>query len=367
MKPRVIAAVVVLGLICLGVYRYCSEPVEPGTRVVRVASWGGGFQKDLLDEWLGPSAKGVEVALAPESWEGDYSALAARIQRGTNEWDLVHVEAFFVQRPDAADLFESFPTRRLAELDPTAQHLELPTAVPVLEYAYVLVSRSNQAPKEAPLTWKVFFDPASGDTKRGLRDFPIGNIEAAIVALGRRPEEALYRADLPQIEVEERVSEALGCIDRVRENIVWWRSGDQLFRGLIGGDTPWCAAWSGRALKASIELRNGATGGLVAFPESALVSTDWWVIPKGARAREAASDLLAALYSARNSEGARNFAEKTGYSVPIRSLSYADPLVREYLELVRGTRGVPPIRLSERFWSRNFDWISERWRAWRAR
>src|SRR5262245_18004957 len=98
--------------LCLPFLAACrgSEKKETDS-IVRVVSWGGQFQRDLLRYWIEPSAKMCSIKTESTSWDGDYGGLTTRIVRGTNTWDLVHVEAHYVSNPQASDLFHPFKDR----------------------------------------------------------------------------------------------------------------------------------------------------------------------------------------------------------------------------------------------------------------
>jgi putative spermidine/putrescine transport system substrate-binding protein len=335
---------------------------------VRLVSWGGQFQEDLLNFWIKPAAKSCHVPLEAEAWNGEYAALSSRIKKGINAWDIVHVEAHYVQNPDAGDLFESFPERKLMGVSKALQN---DRAVPILEYGYVLTYRTDKIKVNKPLTWIDFWDTNRYPGKRGLRDFPLGNIEIALASMGRDSKEVLYKEGIRKIDLERQVTDALNRLGQLKGQIIWWSTGDQLQRGLTTGDTPLAAAWSGRAWSSHKDLcGSGALKDcrLQANESTSLVSTDWWVIPRGAEHAGPANTLLTCLFNDRGVvRGAQKFVLAQGYAVPNESLDVDDPTARFYLEL--GSSSNPRImgRIQEKFWGKNYDWISERWRNWRAR
>lgn len=359
-QGMVIALVALAAAGCRG-----AEDRLPANPVVRLASWGGRFQDDLVRLWVEPAARQCELELQTQSWNGDYAALTARIQRGVNDWDVVHVEAHYVANPFADSLFEAFPGRRLSTALPTLAGE--PRAVPVLEYGYLLAFRRDLLNIEHSPDWSVFFESSLAG-RRGVRDFPVGNIEAALLALGRSPQTALYAQSLSRSEVERQVRDALSTFDRIKPLILWWQSGDQLQQMVTTGDVVMAAAWSGRVLSARRSLCS--TDGNCAIdvnPRTALVSTDWWVIPRGASGAPAANELLQCLFGESAGPGAQAFSEAQGYRAPMANLTFSDPVVARFLDVGSAANPDAAARIDEAFWSRNFEWISREWNAWRVR
>lgn len=340
--------------------------VDDNTKVVRIVSWGGAFQQDLSTTWWEPATKNCGVALQPDSWDGNYGALTTRIQKGINDWDLVHVEAHYVATPAASSLFQTI-SPEVAPIDPAS--LRNDRAVPLLEYGYVLASRQDLLHNKASLDWQDFFDVQRYPGRRAIRDFPVGNIEIALLAQGRNLDTDLYNKDLSRGQIEAQVESALSYLDRLHSMTLWWSTGDQLQRLLTGGDVTMAAAWSGRVLSAHKELcpaGDVASCPLQADAHTSLVSTDWWIIPKDAPHAQNALTFLKCLYQNPNATAeASAFSSKQGYLVPIHNLHVADPVADYYLRI--GSSGNPKIRhhISEAFWGTNFDWISARWRRWR--
>jgi len=346
--------------------------------VVHIVSWGGKFQSDLMSSWVAPAAKRSGLILQTDSWDGDYGALTRRVSIGLNTWDLVHVESYYVMTPGHDQLFRSFPKRSLPTI--SATYLNDPLlvtilnegyAAPVLEYAYIAATREDLLPQNAKQTsygWKEFWDLKRLPGHRGLRDFPIGNLEAALVSLGHSPQSYLYDPTLAKDVIQHRVQEALDRLHELRGYIVWWKTGDQLEASLDSGDMVFAGAWSGRLLSVHRELCKTVTVAqcrLKTALDSALISTDWWVIPANTTRGEAADKLVKALFSREAVDGAKQFSERQGYTAPINDKISADPVAQFYLNAGSSGNTQAVARIDERFWSANFDWINEEWQSWR--
>lgn len=345
----------------------CTTETPPGPRPVRIVSWGGLFQQALLNDWWQPASEACGIKFEADSWNGDYGALSARIRKGINDWDLVHVEAHYVENPSAPSLFERFDLN-LTSIDP---ELKNPFAVPILEYGYVLAYRKDILHIDRQLGWKDFFDVQHIQGRRGLRDVPVGNIEIALVSLGRNLNQVLYDPKLTRSQVEEQVEDALHRLESIRSDIIWWNTGDQLQTGLTSGDMAMAAAWSGRVWSAYKQLCGNGTPPqdckLQANEHTSLVSTDWWVIPKNAPDLVEAKNFLKCMYSNPAAlKGAVKFSLAQGYSVPIKGTKLSDKTAAYYLKMGSSSNPDKLGRIQESFWGKNYDWIAARWRRWRV-
>lgn len=343
---------------------------------VRLASWGGKFQEDLVDLWIQPAAHSAGIQIDAGSWNGEYGALTARIKKDINDWDLIHVEDHYISVQDASLLFETFNDRSSIPLSDPSLSAKLSQAVPVLQYAYVLAYYTNaaglkehlEATKKQKPDWATFWDVAAVPGKRGMRDFPIGNIEIALASMGLNIEDTLYKASLSRGELETVVNKAFERLDQIKPHVYWWASGDPLQKALSSGETKLAAAWSGRVCAAHHDLcGTNLECNLDMNEATALVATDWWVIPKGAKNAEKANALLRRMYCSTDSPTwAREFAVKQAYSVPMKGLVISDPIAARYLGLNSASTNNLG-RISDRFWGANYDWIASRWTMWRAR
>lgn len=346
---------------------------------VRVVSWGGQFQADLIESWVQPASKAANVSLQTETWDGDYGALTTRIEKHLNTWDLIHVELFFVKNPRSRNLFEAFPNRSLETLGDAIRNDESTSslvasgyAVPVLEYAYVLAGRrgNNGAYDPATLNWAQFWDIKKIPGRRGLRDFPVGNIEVSLASLGHNSRSYLYSETDPA-EIRKKVTEALERLTEISPVVVWWKTGDALQQGLESGDMILAGAWSGRVLAAFRTACPRVTEVtqcvIAANPSTAFISTDWWVIPKGAPHAKGADRLISSMFSPALTAGAIDFSKKQGYAVPINTGIDSDTVSSHYLTLGSSANSEAAGRIDEEFWSTNFDMINDMWLRWRAK
>jgi len=346
---------------------------------ISLVSWGSDLQKDLMTDIVIPAAARSGLVVRDDTWNGDYPDLTTRIDRGINTWDLVHVDGIFVLTPRWKQLFYQDPDRGMGELagalienSELHEPLRLGFAVPVLEYGYLIAGRQKKFPGHpiSKLTWKDFWNTSMYPGNRGLRDTPVGNIEAALESLSSpvHPTQLYEEPDPAKLQV--LVAKALSRVQELAPHVVWWKNGEALQQGLESGDTPLTAAWSGRVRSSFANVCKDnetiQTCDVQISPHSSLISTDWWIIPANAKNKEAASRLLKEMISKAAVAGAAKFSESQGYAVPLKGAHVTDAIADYFIS--SGSSANPAIlaRISERFWGKNLDWISKEWAKFRA-
>jgi putative spermidine/putrescine transport system substrate-binding protein len=346
----------------------CKRSTQPeATQPVKIVSWGGKFQQDMQMYWWKSAQAASGLAFEAQSWDGAYGTLTSRISKGINDWDIVHVEAHYVQNPIAPMLFSTLSSSTPLLLP---ENLRNNFAVPVLQYGYVMAYRADLVRAGHPTDWKDFWNSRQFPGRRALRDFPLGNIEIALLSLGKNLDRDLYSKDLSALQVEQQVEVALDRLNELKPSIVWWSTGDQLERAIVTGDTPMAAAWSGRVWSAFRDLCGGQssrdTCAVKAEPQTSIVSTDWWVIPANAPHLDTARKFLDSMYQPSVLKKASEFSRLQGYLTPKADLSAVDPVEQYFLQLGSSENENHP-KIDERFWGQYFDQIQRRWEAWRTR
>jgi putative spermidine/putrescine transport system substrate-binding protein len=346
---------------------------------ISLVSWGSDLQKDLMKDIVVPAATRSALAVRDDTWNGDYPNLTTRIDRGINTWDLVHVDGIFVLTPRWKQLFYQDPNRGTGEIaDALIENSELREplrqgfAVPVLEYGYLIAGRQKKFPGRpiAKLTWQDFWNTVVYPGNRGMRDTPVGNVEAALESLVSPIHPGQLYEERDPAKLQFLVAKALSRLQELAPHIVWWKNGEALQQGLESGDTPLTAAWSGRVRSSFANVCKDnetiQTCDVQISPHSSLISTDWWIIPANAKNKEAASRLLKEMISKNAVEGAAKFSESQGYAVPLKGAEVTNPVAGYFIK--SGSSANPAIlaRISERFWGENLDWISKEWAKFRA-
>ena len=142
-------------------------------------------------------------------------------------------------------------------------------------------SRRYAAP---PTTLAALFDLDRFPGRRGLQARPQVNLEWALIADGVAPDK-VYEV----LSTEEGLDRAFKVLDRIRDQVVWWRRGDEPPALLASGQVAMSSAWNGRIFDEVQE--RGTPLGIVW--DHAVWNMDVWVIPKGAVNRAEALDFIA--------------------------------------------------------------------------
>jgi putative spermidine/putrescine transport system substrate-binding protein len=190
-----------------------------------------------------------------------------------------------------------------------------------------------------------FFDPQKVPGKRAAWKYAGGGIlEAALIADGVAPEQ-LYPLD---------VDRALKKLDAIRGDLVWWTEGAQSQQLLASGETPMALVWTGRAVDA-------AEGGAPVKVQWAqwLSQNGWWVIPKGARNKDFAMQVLEYQTSP---EAQARLTKLLPYGPTNKgALDKVDP---KYKDQLPTSHLDSKITLDPAWWGPNYDAVDKKFQAW---
>jgi putative spermidine/putrescine transport system substrate-binding protein len=129
-----------------------------------------------------------------------------------------------------------------------------------------------------PESWADFWDTEKFPGRRGLYDYVVQTLEAAVMADGVPPEE-VYPIDIDR---------AYAKLDELKEDLIWWTGGAQPAQLLVDNELDICAAWNGRIQAVKDE---GAPVDLVW--NQGMMEADHWVILKGTPHLELAQEFVA--------------------------------------------------------------------------
>jgi putative spermidine/putrescine transport system substrate-binding protein len=253
-------------------------------RELVVVSYGGAYQSAQRKAFFNPFEKKYHVRIREESWNGDLAKLKAMVQSGDVTWDVAVVEDYMVPLGGAENLYEKIDYSKVprAALLPAATNAY---GVASCFWSTVLAYNTNSFPGSThPSGWKQFWNVKAFPGARSLRDDPAGNLEIALLAAGV-PKDKLYPLD---------VDGAFRSLDKSKPSIkVWWKAGKQPAQFLASGKVKIASAWSGRIFNAI-----GAGKPEAIDWNGGIVSSDWWVIPRGAKHKDLAQKFIAFASSA---------------------------------------------------------------------
>ncbi len=263
---------------------------QVGKPPLTIASMGGALTKSQMLAYVQPYRALKQRWVDVEDYRGGLDAIRAQVRSANVKWDLVSMEL-----PEAIEACEE---GLLEPIDPSIL-TPAPNGTPARDDFYQVAlqrcaigfdifatviaydSRRYAAP---PTTLAALFDLDRFPGRRGLQARPQVNLEWALIADGVAPDK-VYEV----LSTEEGLDRAFKVLDRIRDQVVWWRRGDEPPALLASGQVAMSSAWNGRIFDEVQE--RGTPLGIIW--DHAVWNMDVWVIPKGAVNRAEALDFIA--------------------------------------------------------------------------
>ena len=325
------------------------QPSHTPAAALRLASFGGSFQDDLLRSVVMPICKEVGCSPTVDAYSGEYDHLSATIKNGTNPFDLVHVETRFLRQGKNEGVLTPIDWNRIpsSKLVPGATD---PYGVGLLAWSLVMTWNQSRLPAgaTAPSSWKDFFDVKKYPGPRAMRNTPEGNIELALLADGVARQD-LYKQGLD-------VDRALRKLSTIKPFISWWSSGAELEQKLSTSSVM-AAAWNGRVYN----LRRTAHIPLEYTYIDSISQFDWWIIPSNSSHKDVAAKFLAAFVEG---QGQATISQDFGYGpVALKVLTQMEP------DLLKQLPSYPPnaqqeVPFNGAWWAENQAAVQEKWNTW---
>lgn len=332
-----------LPFICFIAVFSCT-PTPPLT----VVSYGNGaYHQSQVTVFVEPFQEELGIPINSITWKANYRDLENMLAKNRVDWDVVEVTDAQFKRGIKDRIFEE-----LSGLPPTGDFLPGTRSRYGVANVYwgtvIAYNGSKYQASQIPMSWKDFWDVERFPGPRALCDDPRGNLEFALLADGV-PRERLYPID---------VERAFRKLDELKSHIkYWWTDGSKPIELLTSDSVQLTSIWNGRAFAAR------KRGLAVAFSwEGAALERDWWVILRGSKNVEAASQFIA---FASNAGRLADQAQRIGYGpVNLDAL----PLIPEDVR-----RELPTFPLnwekafviSSEWWSANEQTVWDRWNSWR--
>jgi putative spermidine/putrescine transport system substrate-binding protein len=265
--------------------------VAAESRTLTVVTWGGAYEASQRAAIFEPftAATGIEVAIA--RYDGGVAPLRAHLaQDGAPTWDVVDMIRADARTACRAGLLEPFDPAILAPgADGTPAAADFIDGafgdcfVTQLVFATVIAYDDRAFPGEKPRSVADFFDLERFPGKRALRAAPVGLFDWALRSYGV-PRSQIY--DLLSTERGFRL--AFRRLDRIRDQLVWWRAGSEPVDLLRSGAVAMATGYNGRFFQA--QAVEGAP--ISVIWDSALLEHNTWAIPKGTPDRDLAEQFI---------------------------------------------------------------------------
>jgi putative spermidine/putrescine transport system substrate-binding protein len=314
--------------------------------------WGGAFQDAHRAAFIEPFAADTGARILDEA-PTDYARLRSQVEAGTVLWDVVNVEPHIaVQGCQEGWLepidYEAMEERYDFELDDILDQFVGECGAPDVFYAYQIAYNTDSFSEgQHPTTWEEFFDVEAFPGARGAYQNASGGLlEAALLADGVAADE-LYPLDLDR---------AFAKLETIRDELVFYRSGDEQLQLLSSGETPLTIGWNGR-------IQAGQEEGLPVAGEwnEHLQRYTQLVIPKGSEHVELAHAFLAHALSPAPQAA---MTDHISYApVNIQAAADVNEAMRPYLPSEEGVQelGLP---LDFEYYAENYETVTERLNEW---
>ena len=319
-----------------------SAQTAGGGEVV-VCTWGGTYTDAQRRFFFEPFERETGIRVRTVGVP-DIAKIRAMVQARAVEWDMVDAEGQMMLRLAADDMLERADFSVIPRTDLLSTAVS-EWGIGSVAYAYSLGWSTQKFPAgRQPRSWKDFFDTKGFPGRRAMYGQPIPVLEFALLADGVPPT-ALYPLD---------VDRAFRFLESRKDVVsVWYKSPAQIQTLLRGGEVDMVEGFSGRL----IDLKKAGADVDWTFDHGAWMQS-FWIVPKGAKNREAAMRLMAQ-YTRPEPEA--QFAELFPYGVPNR-LAY-QKMSKETLALLPTAPGnvERQIQVDSAWWAKNIDAVLKRW------
>ncbi|MDV8070702.1 ABC transporter substrate-binding protein [Rhodococcus sp. IEGM 1366] len=339
-----------LGLAVLMAASACGTESSDPSKTLTVTMWGGAAQRVHLESYVSPWAQDNEVTIREDS-PTDYAKIAAQVQSGNVTWGVVEVEPNYAETACAAGTLtpltaEVKAAAVAANIDP---RFVSDCAVPNLLYAFTIAYNTKTFSDVHPTTWAEFFDTEKFPGKRGFWNYATGGMfEAALLADGVAPDQ-LYPLDIDR---------AFRKLDTIKNDIVFYDTGDEQAQLVASGEAPLVQAWSGRIDQAAQEGQPIANEWGQNF-----ISYDQVAIPKGYPNTELAMSWMTNFLG--DVEGQARDAERSLFApVNPAALDKVPADVARKLSTYPANISKSAGTIDYSYWAEHYNEVSERLNSW---
>jgi putative spermidine/putrescine transport system substrate-binding protein len=320
-----------------------AEPPKPRQLVINAS--GGSQIASLRQNYFNDFERDTGIKIVDTS-PTDFGKLRAMVESGNVVWNITEIggqDGYRVTQMGLAEPIDAKIVDR-SKFQPQAQmtHVFSPSC-----YSTVIAYRPDAFPNGAPKSWADFWDVKTFPGPRSLRNHPVDNLEAALMADGVAPDK-LYPID---------VDRAFKKLDTIHKHInVWWTTGQQPAQLLVDKEVVLATGWNGRfydLIRKEAPLAMEWNGGIL--------KQGSWVVPKGAKDQYWSMKVLVMMSDPKRQ--AAN-AEVLGYSgMHLDSNQYVAEKIRPLLPLYPDNLK-KQLWLDQEWWTKNGSEMGERWNKW---
>lgn len=297
--------IAVLGLAVLLLQTGMAPAQSVPQKDLTVVSWGGSYTRSQMLAYVQPFRQHSGEWVWMETYNGGLEEIRNQVDTANVVWDVVDFELADLIRGCREGLLEKIDHASLppgSDGTPAAEDF-IPGAftdcgVGQTVWATVVAYNNGRVGDSPPARLADFFDVQKYPGKRGLRRDPRVILEWALMADGIAPGE-VYKT----LDTEAGLERAFKVLDRIKNNIVWWKSGSDPVALLDSDAVVMTSVWNGRMYRPVVEDGKGYT----ILWDGQIWDIDSWGIPKGTANKIKAMNFIS------YATGSRPLAEQTKY------------------------------------------------------
>jgi putative spermidine/putrescine transport system substrate-binding protein len=253
---------------------------EAGARDLYVVGFGGAPQDNFRKHLFEGYAKAANVPVKDDVYNGEMAKIYAMVQAKNVTWDVMIVEAPELARGCEDGVFEKIDYA-VVDKNKFIANAVTDCGVASTSWGAIMFHSSRNFP-DGPKNYADMWNLEKFPGKRSLRWGPKMTLEIALLADG------VPRADVYKVlRTPEGVNRAFAKLDKIKPQIVWWRSGAQPLQFVGSGEVAIATAYTNRVVNAQKErpdYRYTWDGMMWSF--------DSWAVVKGSPHRAEAMKMI---------------------------------------------------------------------------
>ena len=204
---------------------------------ITFVSQGGAYQDAQTVSILDPVAEALGITIRQESAPDAWPMIRTQGTTGQAVWDVVDTPPFNCIKGGEQDLIEPLDFSRIPNAEGMPEEYKTPYSVAYEFYSSVLAYNPEAFDGNPPQSWADFWNVEDFPGNRSLRNYPVGTLEAALLADGVAPDD-IYPID---------VDRAYEKLEEIKPYITtWWTSGGQSAQLLNDEEVDMLMMWNGR-------------------------------------------------------------------------------------------------------------------------
>ena len=320
-------------------------------RDLMVVGFGGGFQDNARKYLFEPYAKQTGKPLMDDVYNNEVAKIYAMVKAKNVTYDVVMVEAPELARGCEDGMFERLDWSTIKKEKFIASGTTACGAGAVGWGVALFYDQARIA--KGATTYPELWDLAQFPGKRSFRFGPKMTLEIALMADGV-PTTELYKV----LATKAGQDRAFAKLDKIKPEIVWWKSGTQPLQLVGSGDVAYAVGYVGRTVRAAGE---GAKYPLLW--NTLLYSFDYWAVVKGSPNTAEAMKLIDYMTDAKPLMA---LAEHWAVS-PATAAVADDPAIRAKNPGMVSNHGAEGLFINTEFWTEFGDDLEARFNTWAAK